>query len=490
MQQLPEALYSVAQMRELDRCTIEDHGVPALTLMTRAGAAAWKILRRRWPQARKIVVLAGSGNNAGDGYVLAAAALRAEFEVRVLVVGEVEKLTGAAATARKRYLAAKGREQKFAGSLPEDAEVFVDALFGIGLSRPLEGLWAEVVERLNAAGKPVLALDVPSGLQADSGAILGSAVRADATVTFIGLKTGLFTGEGPDCAGDIELADLEIPSSAWANVQMKARLVGEAEGRLPPRARSAHKGDFGHVLVIGGDHGMAGAARLTAEAALRSGAGLVSVITRPEHVTGMLAGLPEVMVHGMDDPAQAGGLLERATVIAIGPGLGQGDWGRLLLARALDTPLPMVVDADALNLLAAHPLTRGQWIFTPHPGEAARLLQQSVAEVQQDRLGAAARIVDKYQAVVVLKGAGSIVSAPAELPAICRYGNPGMAAPGMGDALTGVIAAFVAQGLPLADAARAGVQAHARAGDRAAQAGERGLVARDLIAELRAVNNM
>lgn len=489
MRQLPEALYSVAQLRELDHCTIEDHGVPALTLMTRAGAAAWKILRRRWPQARKIVVLAGSGNNAGDGYVLAASAQRAKVGVQVLTLGDVEKLAGAAATARKRYLAAKGREQEFIGSLPADADVFVDALFGIGLARPLEGRWAEAVERVNTAGKPVLALDLPSGLQADSGAILGSAVHADATVTFIGLKTGLFTGEGPDCAGDVELADLEISASAWANIRPVARLLGEGDARLPRRARSAHKGDFGHVLVIGGDRGMAGAARLTAEAALRSGAGLVSVATRPEHVTGMLAGLPEVMVHAVDDPAQVGGLLQRATVIAIGPGLGRDDWGRLLLAHALDTSLPLVVDADALNLLAAHPLTRGQWILTPHPGEAARLLQQSTAEVQQDRMRAAARIADKYQAVVMLKGAGSIVSAPAEFPAICRRGNPGMAAPGMGDALTGVIAAFVAQGLPLAGAARAGVQAHALAGDRAARAGERGLITRDLIAELRAVIN-
>lgn len=489
MPQVPEALYSIAQLRELDRRAIEDQQVPALTLMTRAGTAAWKMLQQRWPQAQRIVVFAGVGNNAGDGYVLATQARRARCQVVVVTVGDPAKLSGAAAAARARYLAAKGAEQGFSGSLPDAGDVVVDALFGIGLARPLQDHWAQAVECMNAAGKPVLALDVPSGLHADSGAVVGNAVHAAATVTFIALKTGLFTGAGPDCAGEIALEGLEIPPDVWAGMSPAARLIGAAEARLPKRARNAHKGEFGHVLVVGGDRGMAGAVRLTAEAALRSGAGLVSVVTHPEHVAGFLATLPEAMVHGAEDAADVAALLERATVVAIGPGMGQGDWGRLLLARALDTPLPVVVDADALNLLAKHPLTRGQWILTPHPGEAARLLQQTVPEVQRDRVAAAAAIAEKYRAVVVLKGAGSVVCVPDETPAICRHGNPGMAAPGMGDALTGVIAAFVAQGLPLAMAARAGVQAHACAGDRAAQAGERGLVARDLIAELRAVIN-
>lgn len=489
MPQLPEALYSIAQLRELDRRAIEDHQIPAVTLMTRAGTAAWKMLQQRWPQAQHIVVFAGVGNNAGDGYVLATQARRARCQVVVVTVGDPAKLSGAATDVRARYLAAKGREQEFSGTLPEASDVYVDALFGTGLARPLADRWAQAVELLNASGKPVLALDVPSGLNADTGVVMGSAVHAAATATFIGLKTGLFTGAGPDCAGEIELQGLEIPPDAWAGMAPAARLIGAVEGRLPKRARNAHKGDFGHVLVIGGDRGMAGAVRLTAEAALRSGAGLVSVVTRPEHVAGFLAALPEAMVHGAEDAAGIATLLERVTVVAIGPGMGQEDWGRLLLARALDTPLPMVADADALNLLAKYPLTRGQWVLTPHPGEAARLLQQTVPDVQRDRIAAAAAIAGKYRAVVVLKGAGSVVCAPDETPAICPHGNPGMAAPGMGDALTGVIAAFIAQGLPLAAAARAGVQTHARAGDRAAQAGERGLMVRDLIAELRAVIN-
>ncbi|MBU6421457.1 MAG: NAD(P)H-hydrate dehydratase [Gammaproteobacteria bacterium] len=489
MLQLPDALYSIAQMRELDRRAIEKNKIAARELMARAGAAAWQSLRQRWPKAKHIVVFAGAGNNAGDGYVLAALAQRAKCRVTVVTPGAGARLSGIAGAARKRYLALKGKEQKFSGTLPADADVIVDALFGIGLDRPLQDRWLEAVQVMNAAGRPVVSLDIPSGLHAGSGAALGAAVHASLTVTFIALKPGMFTGDGPACCGEVELAGLKVPAKAFADIAPAARLIADGEARLPRRQRSAHKGNFGHVLVIGGDHGMAGAVRLTAEAALRTGAGLVSVITRPLHVSGLLAGLPEAMVLGTDDPADIMTLLARATVVAIGPGLGQSDWARILLARVLDTPLPLVVDADALNLLAAHPLTRGQWILTPHPGEAGRLLQQPAAQVQKDRLQAAWQIAEKYRAVAVLKGAGSIVAEAPDTPAICRHGNPGMAAPGMGDALTGVIAALVAQGLPLAEAARAGVELHALAGDQAAQSGERGLLARDLIGALRVLVN-
>ncbi|MGH8283987.1 MAG: NAD(P)H-hydrate dehydratase [Gammaproteobacteria bacterium] len=488
MPQLPEALYSAAQMRELDQRAVA-RGIAIEELMQRAGMAAWQVLENRWPQAGHILVMAGAGNNAGDGYVLATCALKAKRQVTLLNVGDATKLNGATAAARKQYLAAKGREQEFAAALPDDTDVIVDALLGTGLDRPLQDHWLQAVQLINASGKPVLALDIPSGLNADTGAVMGVAVRATATVTFIGMKAGLLTGEGPDCAGEILLATLDVPSEVYESIRPFARCIRNTDVRLPCRARASNKGMFGHVLVIGGDHGMGGAVRLTAEAALRSGAGLVSVATRPAHVTGLLAGLPEVMVRGMDDAADVVPLLARATVIAIGPGLGQDDWGRILLARSLDTPLPLVVDADALNLLATHPVTRGQWVLTPHPGEAGRLLKQTTEAVQQDRFQSAAQLLEKYRAVAVLKGAGSIVAAEGEIPVVCRHGNPGMAAPGMGDALTGVIAALIAQGLSLPDAAQAGVQFHALAGDRAAQFGERGLTAQDLIAELRHVVN-
>ncbi|MGA9855904.1 MAG: NAD(P)H-hydrate dehydratase [Gammaproteobacteria bacterium] len=489
MRSFSQALYTAAQMRELDRRAIK-HGIPAEKLMQRAGKAAWQALASRWPAAKHIVVFAGAGNNAGDGYVLAAEALRTRRRVTVLNVGDTAKLSGAAAKARAKYLAAKGKEQKFASGSVDDGDVIVDALLGTGLDRPLQDQWAEAIQLINSCGKPVLALDIPSGLNADTGAIMGTAVQAALCVTFIGMKAGLVTGQGPACAGEIVLAGLEVPQQIYANITSAARCIGDSEMHLPRRARSAHKGRFGHVLVIGGDLGMGGSVRLTAEAALRSGAGLVTVATRPAHVTALLAGLPEAMAHGLENAAEALPLIGRATVIAIGPGLGQDDWGRMLLAMALDTQLPLVVDADALNLLAAHPIVRGQWVLTPHPGEASRLLKQSISEIQADRYQAAQQLMEQYRAVVVLKGAGSIIAAADEQPVVCTYGNPGMASPGMGDVLTGVIAALIAQGSSLPEAARMGVTLHALAGDRAAESGERGLMARDLISGLRHVMNL
>jgi ADP-dependent NAD(P)H-hydrate dehydratase / NAD(P)H-hydrate epimerase len=489
MQTLSQALYTADQMRALDRRAISE-GIPAGELMRRAGKAAWRVLKNHWPGAKRIIVIAGAGNNAGDGYVLAVEALRARRRVTVLKVSDASKLSGAAAKARKQYLAAKGKEHKFASTSLDDGDVIVDALLGTGLDRPLRSKWAEAVELINGCGKPVVALDIPSGLSADSGAIMGVAVRANLTVTFIGNKVGLVTGEGPACSGEIELAGLDLPAQVYANLTPAARCSSDAELHLPKRERSAHKGRYGHVLVIGGNTGMGGSVRLTAEAALRSGAGLVTVATRPAHVTSLLAGLPEAMVRGLDNAAEVLPLIERATVIAIGPGLGQDDWGRMLLAMAMDTQLPLVVDADALNLLAAHPVVRGQWVLTPHPGEAGRLLKQTVTQIQADRCQAAKQLMQQYRAVVVLKGAGSIVTAADEMPMICTSGNPGMASPGMGDILTGVIAALIAQGLPLPEAARMGTALHALAGDRAAEYGERGLMARDLIGALRHVMNL
>jgi len=489
MQSFSQALYTAAQMRELDQCAIE-HGISAEELMRRAGKAAWQALASRWPAVKHVVVVTGAGNNAGDGFVLATEALGARRHVTVLNVGATAKLSGAAAKARTKYLAAQGNEQKFDGGLLNDGDVIVDALLGTGLDRPVRDQWAEAIRLINNCGKPVLALDIPSGLNVDTGAIMGTAVQATLTATFIGMKAGLVTGQGPTCAGEMVLAELEVPQQIYANIAPAARSIDDTEMHLPRRARSAHKGRFGHVLVVGGNIGMGGSVRLTAEAALCSGAGLVTVATRPAHVTALLAGLPEAMVHGLESAAEVLPLIGRATVIAIGPGLGQDDWSRMLLAMALDTQLPLVVDADALNLLAAHPIVRGQWVLTPHPGEASRLLKQSISEIQADRYHAAKQLMEQYRAVVVLKGAGSIIAAADELPVVCTCGNPGMAAPGMGDALTGVIASLIAQELSLPEAARLGVALHALAGDRAAESGERGLMARDLISALRHVMNL
>jgi NAD(P)H-hydrate epimerase len=259
---------------------------------------------------------------------------------------------------------------------------------------------------------------------------------------------------------------------------------------LPPRPRDSHKGDNGHVLCIGGDHGSGGAIVLCAQAALRTGAGLASVATRSAHVPALLARQPEAMAHAVESPDALAPLLERADVVAIGPGLGQGEWGSALFASALAAAKPLVLDADALNLIASSPRALpADAIMTPHPGEAARLLGSDVAAVQADRGRAAQALVERYGAVVVLKGAGTIAAAPARVPRIVAAGNPGMATGGMGDLLTGVIAALRAQGLPAFDAASCGALLHAHAGDLAARDGERGLLPSDLLPCLRRCAN-
>lgn len=486
MNDLPERLFVPSQVRELDRRAIEDHGIPGYTLMARAGEYAYRISRERWGQ-RRLVAICGAGNNAGDGYVIARLALDAGAEAEVLYLVEPDRLSGDAATAARDYAEAGGIWRPFEGELPETDGVVVDALLGTGLDRPVGGRFAGAVEAINRSSGPVLAVDVPSGLNAETGAVMGTAVHADATVTFVGMKTGLLTGHGPDHCGEIFYDSLGVPGEVFEGIPVKARLIADSEMRrkLGPRPRDAHKGLSGHVVIVGGGEGMPGAARLAGEAALRAGAGLVSVATRPEHVAAVAAGRPELMCRGIRAGDDLAPLLERANVIAIGPGLGQTDWSRMLLDMVLSTEKPLVADADALNLIAAEDHARNNWILTPHPGEAARLLNTDASEVQADRFQAVEKISADFQAVTVLKGAGSLVCDCEGGISLCRAGNPGMAVAGMGDVLTGVIAALVAQGLGLTDAARIGVLVHARAGDEASRVGERGMMASDLFPWIR-----
>lgn len=485
----PVNLYRAAEVRELDRRAIEDHDIGDGQLMERAGAATFEVVREYWPAASRITIIAGGGNNGGDGYVVARLAHQHGLDVRVLALREPEAGTDAA-RARNAYREAGGRIGTFSRS-ELDADLVIDAIAGTGLNRPLAGDFAGAVDAINASDIPCLAIDIPSGIHADTGAVMGCAVRAAATVTFIGAKCGLLTGQGPAHCGDLHFAGLDVPSNVYAGIEPAARRVTQDDLRaaLPPRPRDANKGDFGHVLVVGGDHGMPGAVRMAAEAAMRSGAGLVSVYTRPEHVAAVVGTRPELMCHGGDDASGLDALLERATVVALGPGLGKEDFGRRLFVRMLETDLPLVVDADGLNLLAEKPVKRGHWILTPHPGEAGRLLGCSTAEVQADRFTAVSELASRYDAAVVLKGAGSLIAARGETTALVDRGNPGMAVGGMGDVLTGIVAALLAQGLSHFESARLGAYVHAAAGDRAAAAGERGLAALDLIAALRAVVN-
>jgi hydroxyethylthiazole kinase-like uncharacterized protein yjeF len=486
MSTLPVAVHTAAQVRALDRHAIDDLQIPSYSLMTRAGEAALGALRSCWPSAQRLAIVCGPGNNGGDGYVLARLAREQRLEVAVFGLHEPGRLQGDARRAHDDFVAAGGTAGAWQANGLDGADVVVDAIFGVGLSRPVAGVAMEAIAAINSCAAHVFALDIPSGLHADSGEILGDAVRAERTLTFLGLKLGFYLGEGPNCVGVIMLDGLELPPEALAHVDAAAALINEAAiaELLPRRRRTAHKGQQGSVLVIGGNIGMAGAARMAGEAALRAGAGLVTVATRNENVAAIVGARPELMCRGVVRAEDLTGLIAHADVIALGPGLGQDDWARTMFETALGSDRPAVVDADALNLLAQSPRANAHWILTPHPGEAARLLGKTTAEVQRDRLGSARAIGTRYGGIVVLKGAGTLVVSDEGLPAICDRGNPGMASAGMGDVLTGVIAGIVAQKAELAAAARVGVLVHALAGDMAARRGERGLLATDLLAYL------
>jgi NAD(P)H-hydrate epimerase len=484
------ALYSVAQVRELEHAAIKSAGIPGYELMRRAGREAFDLLRVRWPGARRIVVLCGGGNNGGDGYALAQLAHQAGFEVCAIAIG-TPRDDSEAAQALADWRAAGGQTHAADFEWPH-ADVYVDALFGIGLTRPIEGILLDCVEKLNARSEPVLAIDVPSGLNADTGVALGAAVCADATITFVADKRGLHTGAAMDYTGEIHVHLLDLPEKIYADIPCDAGLlnVDMLAAWLPRRARDSHKGRYGHVLAIGGDLGMGGAIRLAGEAALRVGAGLVSVATQVEHITALNAARPELMAHAVAGTQELKALLERASVVAVGPGLGQRAWGHALWYTAVEEGKPLVLDADGLNLLARDPLVLPEsTVLTPHPGEAARLLSVGTNEIARDRFAAARQLARKYHAVVVLKGAGTLVAQPGGTVAVCPWGNPGMAAGGMGDLLTGVIAGLLAQGLTPWQAACAGVALHARAGDAAAREGEAGLIASDLFTPLHRLRN-
>jgi hydroxyethylthiazole kinase-like uncharacterized protein yjeF len=490
---LPDRLYRAASVRELDRIAIEDLNIPGATLMARAGQAAFELLLRSWPRTKTLAVACGGGNNAGDGYVIARLAREKTMEVRVAEVGDPARLRGDARQARLALEAAGVQPAPFSPRALDGAEVIVDAVLGTGLDRKVEGRWASAVASLNAAPAPILSVDIPSGLNADTGRVMGEAVRAAATVSFIGLKQGLFTGDGPEHCGRVHFHDLAVPESIFQKRPPDARLdrLEHFYGTLGARPRNAHKGRFGHLLVIGGDSGYLGAARLAAEAALRTGTGLVSVASRAAHAHAINAGRPEIMAHGVETLSDLKTLIERASVIAAGPGLGQSSWAQRMLESALEAEKPLVIDADGLNLLAQKKdarLSPGS-VITPHPGEAGRLLNSSTAALEADRFAALSSLVECYGCACVLKGAGTLTAAPAGEVHVCADGNPGMASGGMGDVLTGIIAALMAQGLGAETAARAGVCLHARAGDLAAGRLERGTLASDLMPHLRVLVN-
>ncbi|WP_295551130.1 NAD(P)H-hydrate dehydratase [uncultured Stenotrophomonas sp.] len=483
-------LFDSVAARALDARASALAGDGGWGLMAQAGQAAWQCLLQHWPQARRIGVVVGAGNNGGDGLVLARHARQAGRVVAVIALPGKPPSTVLAQRAASDFKSDGGIVMEFDGALPE-ADIWVDALFGLGFDRAPEGAAQALIAAVNAQAAPVLALDVPSGVDADRGAVLGVAVNAALTLQFIVAHRGLYTGDALDHCGQKALAPLQLPAAAWQGASPAAEHWTQARlpALLPPRRANTHKGESGHVLCVGGNHGSGGAIAMAAEAALRAGAGLLSLGTRRDHVGPLLARLPEAMTHALEDGDVLPALLDKARVVAIGPGLGQDEWAHALFARVLAGDKPLVVDADALNLLAQDPRALPDAILTPHPGEAARLLGCSTADIQADRYRCAQALAERFHAVVVLKGAGSIVTAPGQAPRLIAAGNPGMAVGGMGDLLTGIIASLRAQGLAAFDAAAAGALLHALAGDAAAADGARGLLPTDLLVPLRRLAN-
>ncbi|MGO4263713.1 NAD(P)H-hydrate dehydratase [Lysobacter sp. TAB13] len=483
-------LYDAAALRAAETAAAAELG-DGYALMRRAGEAAWREWLDRWSQAYSLLVVCGPGNNGGDGYVMATHAHQAGRRVTVVRMGEHAPRGKLAQRAAAEYAAAGGSTIEFDGALPA-ADAIVDGLFGIGLKRPPEGEAVALIDAINAHGAPVFALDTPSGVDADRGRAEGAAVIAERTIEFIARKAGLRTGAALDHVGIASLADLGLHLPAYGVHPVAEWLRADDLPRwLHRRRRDSHKGSNGRVLCIGGDHGHGGALLLCAQAALRSGAGLLDAATRQAHVAPMLARLPEAMPRAVEHADDLRASIDAADAIAIGPGLGQESWGKQLFSAVIESGKPLLLDADALNLLAAEPrLLPSQTILTPHPGEAARLLGSDTARVQSDRYSAVRALADHYHCTVVLKGAGSLIAAPGSGVRVIGAGNPGMAVGGMGDVLSGVIAALRAQGLNSFDAASCGALLHSVAGDCAAREdGERGLLPSDLMPWLRRCAN-
>jgi len=493
---IQDNLYRVETVRQLDDAAIDTLDGSGIVLMKRAGVAAFKELLEAFGQPSLITVFCGSGNNAGDGYVLAAMAAQRRIPVRLVELGNSGKFT--AETQRARQFAEQAKVSMIAldSGIELTEGVIVDSLLGIGGSGPLRAPYAKAVSLINDSGLPVLSVDIPSGLDADTGSVADMAVKADLTVTFIGAKQGLFTGRGSALCGEIIYHSLDVPERVFQDFRPAAQLMDlfDLMDYLPELEGDVHKNQRGHSMVIGGDHGYGGAAAMAAQASLKAGCGLTSVATQPQHITAVLARCPEVMACGVISGQQLQPLLDRPNVLVVGPGLGRSAWSEQLLQKAVSAGLPMVLDADALNILAEGrvvPNTGGQqWILTPHPGEAARLLNTSVAAIQANRFAAVREIQQKYNALVLLKGPGTLIAGKEAIIKVCPYGNPAMATAGMGDLLSGIIGSLVAQGLSLQIAAELGCCLHSSAADMAvSELGYRGIAATDLLPYLHKLLN-
>jgi NAD(P)H-hydrate epimerase len=472
-------IYTPESVYKLDHAAVAADGFSEPELMQRAGERVWREIDARWPGLSRITVFAGAGNNGGDAFVVALQARAQGVEVQLLVQGDLSRQSATSRHFRDLWQQGGGACESWQGQ-GIGGELIVDGLLGIGLQRELDLNWQNLVGTINQASQACVAIDIPSGLNGLTGIAQPVAIEAELTVTFIGRKSGQFLADGPDHCGELIFDDLGV-SSRVGSSQAAALEVIESCKLPAARKRNSHKNHYGNLLIVGGDQGMSGAVALAAQAALRSGAGLVTALVHPD-CRANLAAFPEIMVLGWDALEAR---LADATVVVVGPGLGRSADAQHCLELLREARQPMVIDASALDAAFLQSMTSssGERVITPHPGEAATLLSCSTAEIQENRMLSAQRLVESFAMTTVLKGSGTLVTGTdVPVPAINTRGNPGMATAGMGDVLCGIIAAFLGQGLDAFSAARSAVYVHALCAESyARESDESGLLASDII---------
>lgn len=483
-------LYTTQQVRSGELRVAEVHELKMYYLMERAGQAVFAIGMAHYPSAEHWLICCGKGNNGGDGYIVASLAKSVGIQVTVWQVGDPKNLTGDARIAFEHWMHFNGQVTSPQDSIPDDVDVVIDGLLGTGLKGSVRDDIGQIIDLINHSGKPVVAVDIPSGLCGDTGTILGKAIKAEHTVTFIGAKQGLMTGEAREQVGDLHYAGLGVDETFDRLNIPSVRVIEKTERQmLKRRKRTAHKGTHGKALFIGGNQGMGGAIILASMAAQKAGIGMAAVLCHPENVMPVLISGPEIMPHSWEDRGFCDQRLQWCDVVALGPGLGRDEAAKERYLAVVSFDRPKVMDADALFFLTMMPNRDDARVITPHPGEAAHLLGCSVTAIEADRYQSARALQEKFGGVVVLKGAGTLVYDGYDM-FVCPAGNPGMATAGMGDVLTGVITALIGQRLSLVDAARLGVLIHSLAADENTQTfGERGLVASDLFPHIRQLVN-
>ncbi|MBQ4860031.1 NAD(P)H-hydrate dehydratase [Pseudoalteromonas sp. MMG007] len=487
---LNKRIFTAKEVRDNEALAAKNSHCELFTLMQRAGEAvfsAWKEFN-----AEHTLVIVGQGNNAGDGYITASLIKQSGKLVTLCAVNPEQALTGDAAKAYKLWRDEGGEINAYSSELLNRSDLIIDAMLGTGIKSSVRDNFAKIINQINACNKPVLSIDVPSGISADSGQPLGIAIQASKTITFVGIKQGLTTATGKQHCGQLIFDDLNIGPAFFELATSSGTLINiNSFKKLGARSLNSHKGTHGKLLCVGGNEGTAGAIRLTSEAALRAGAGMVRVYTHSSSIAPVSIGRPELMV-GSANLQQA---LEWASSVVIGPGLGQDEWAQQTFDEVMqycqNNNTPLVIDADALNLLAkqASSYMLKQCVLTPHPGEASRLLSVSTSNIESDRFNYARLCAKRYNATCVLKGAGTLID-NASHTWVCENGNAALAVGGSGDVLTGIIGGLFAQGLDMDEAARYGVTLHAKAGEIASECeGQRGMLPSDLFKIVRSLIN-